>query len=274
MPQRLCTSLILGFALLFGGNASRAMTTITSSALDSIVIFPNDRPTLVAIDTDMQFVAIGYAADNQPVTGMTFAWSTGGNIGRITTPGIFTGERGGIGTITATSGNVSASVGVVVKGRASDLDLKKKPQPTVLGASTSQTGQSRLSAKDQPSTDKTTNSNLNTNTSETAGSPENQQSKSSACTPWPTIAWIGMILVFTVLFIVYFLLLGDSTSLWWWAPPVVLLALLLVLYSGVRCGSSQIWVPIVLLVVGAGIAFLYYQLLRPRGNTIYVPPQR
>lgn len=264
MIQRLLTSFVLGLAVLSGGIAAYAVTTITSSALDHIVVYPNDRPTLVAIDTDMQFIATGYTADNQPVTGITFVWSSSRNIGKINTLGIFTGEHGGIGTVTVTSGSVSASVGIVVKGRASDV--KKNAQPTVLGATTSRIVQSRVN------TNTDTNAALNANASESARSTEQGQTDTVACSAWPTIAWIGLILIFVVLLILYFLLLGDSTSSLWWAPPAVLMIMLLVLYAGVRCGSGQIWVPIVLLAVGAGISFLYYQLLRPRANTLYVPP--
>lgn len=264
MLQRLLASFVLGLAVLSGGSAASAVTTITSSALNHIVVYPNDRPTLVAIDTDMQFIATGYTADNQPVTGITFVWSSSGNIGKINTLGIFTGKHGGIGTVTATSGNVSASVGVVVEGRASDV--KKNAQPTVLGATTSRTSRSQANANTNA------NTNLNANISESAGSTDENPAESAACSVWPTIAWIGLILIFAVLMILYYLLLGDSTSSLWWMPPAVLMIMLLVLYAGVRCGPAQVWVPIVLLAVGAGISYLYYQLLRPRGNTLYVPP--
>lgn len=272
MQQRILASVVLSLALVLGSaGIASAATTITSSALDRMVIFPNDRPTLVKIGTDLQFVATGSTADGRVLQGISFRWSTGGNIGRINDAGIFTGERGGIGTVTARSGGTSATVGVVVKGSASDI-AKQKPKPTVLGTTTSETAQQPITQQETPQ-ETTSNENVNAE-APAAGETTQQETTASACSPWPALAWIGILVAYAVLLVVYYLMLGDTASPWWWVPPAALTVLVLLLYAGARCGTGQTWIPVVHVLVGAGISFLYYQLLRPKGSTIYMPPRQ
>ncbi|MFC1490773.1 Ig-like domain-containing protein, partial [Candidatus Latescibacterota bacterium] len=58
-----------------------------------------------------QFTAVGFDENNEPVTPI---WSTVGNIGTIDEDGLFTAENPGIGTVTATAGELSVEAEVTV----------------------------------------------------------------------------------------------------------------------------------------------------------------
>lgn len=255
--------------LAFGGlSLANAATTVTSSALDHIIILPNDRPTLVNINTDMQFVASGYTADEQPIPGLTFNWSASGGVGRITEDGIFTGERGGIGGVSAKSGTVTATVGVVVRGVAKK-SVKAAPTNTTIPPATTtvtpRTGASpETTTNVAPSGDAgTVNANLAPATPDTMVTTE--------CTTIRGWVWSLIVLVYCILLIVYFFALGDSRTSWWWIWPVLLTAELLILYFSVRCGQFQSWVPWTTAVLGVLIALFYYRLLRPK-DVLTSPP--
>lgn len=244
------------FALFLAGTVfvpAHAAPSITSTAVDHIAIFPNDRPTHVNVNSDIQFVATAYDASNTVVGGVTFTWSVGDGIGKITEDGILRGERGGIGTVTATTGTVSATAGVVVKGVATP----KKPvvKPTVLSATT-----------DAANTNTATNENVNaTNTnSETVAPIQSEESGERSCHPMTTRAWIGILLGYALLLVIYYILLGETRSSLWWIPSAVLTALLVALFVGTQCSAERIWIPITLIVLGGGLSTLYWQLLYPR----------
>ncbi len=248
---------------------AEAATSVISSAVTRIDILPNDRPTRVPVETDQQFVATAYANDGTVVPGVTFRWKTVGGIGRITPDGIFTGERGGIGTVTASSGDVTASVGVVVKGVAKK---KEAPSPTA-------------SAVPAPkaTNDSAAQSNANTNA---VAAPEEAEDDTGTvagdtavteqtCTTLRGWIWVLILLGYFVLLFVYYLALGENLTSWWWLWPLVLTAELFALFWIIRCPGVQRWVPIILLLLGALATYVYVQLLRPKDMRQFTqPPQQ
>lgn len=222
--------------------------TVTSSQLDHIVISPNDRPTRVDQHADQQFLAEGMTADNQAITGLTFTWSVGGNIGTITKDGIFTGTKAGTGTVTAVSGTTAATVGVVVKA--------VKETPVIRATNTA------------PANTNVNSAQTNVNTAVPTTTQEQSTQTQKTCTTLRAWVWILILFAYVIILLVYFLSLGESRTLWWWIWPAALTAELIALQHIVRCTNRDDWVIYATVLVGALISWFYYRLLRPRG----IPP--
>ncbi len=253
---------------VLGGSASLA-TTVTSSALDHIVITPNDRPTIVDVGEDQQFLATGYSADERALDGITFTWSADGNVGTVAENGFFTGVRGGIGRVTATSGGVSASVGVVVSGV--EQPAEPKPEPAAPITPPSSTTTQNVNVAD--------NTNTTTPTEAEAGEEtDNSGQKSSAtttgnatCTTIRAWLWVLILIVYCVILVAYFLSLGESRTMWWWIVPAVLTVASFALFFGTRCGGINAWIPWTLGVLAILLGLFYVRVLRPTENTPIEP---
>lgn len=252
-------TLILAFAaaVLVLPSASAA-TTITSSALDHIVVQPNDRPTVIDIETDQQFIATGYTKDEIALSGLTFHWTSDGDVGIITADGMFTGTRGGIGRVIARNGQITASVGVVVRGVA---------KATPPAAPTSTPSSSTTVQPVVTNTNETVNSNTNDDGAVKGDSVEETPAVASeTTTPCTTIrAWLWLIVLalYCIVLFAYFLSLGESRTLWWWIWPALLTAAPFVLYFGTRCGNTHIWVPWTLGILAILLTVFYLRVLRP-----------
>ncbi len=261
------TLFLLAVALVWTtADASAADPVITSSALDHIVVLPNDRPTRVDISTDQQFVASGYTADGKVLAHITFTWSVGGGIGSITDTGIFTAERGGVGTVIAKSGGVQASVGVVVRGiaPAKKEGVKKQEASSAFGATvapvTPPATPSAVQEDQAGPTDEAQTPEIEGATDDT----QNKEATTQECAPWNPWVWVGILVVYTALLLGYYLSLRQSRTPMWWVLPLLLTVLLLILYVGVRCGMQRPWIPTTLVILGALTSLFYYTLQRPK----------
>lgn len=227
--------------------------TVTSSELDHIEIVPNDRPTRVPLGTDQHFVATGFTAENKAIAGLTFQWSAGGNIGGITKSGIFTAQRAGTGTVTATNGKIAATVGVVVKKpAAANTNAAKTTAPTNTATENGNT-----------------NAGANVNAVQEPVPPAVTETQPSAettaqCTTIRGWLWVLILVVYSFALLLYFLWLGESTTVWWWVVPALLTAIVLVVFDRVHCPGFQRWVWPLFIIAGALLSLFYWNMLRPR----------
>ena len=89
-----------------------ASVTVVPAALHHIVVTPS--PVNVIVNGALQFTATGYDSYNNPITGLTFTWTT--NVGSVDSTGYFTAQATPLfGTVTATIASISgiANVNVV-----------------------------------------------------------------------------------------------------------------------------------------------------------------
>lgn len=237
---------------------SVAATTVTSSVLDHIVIVPNDRPTVVDVGTDQQFLATGFTKENQTLSGITFTWSSDGKVGTVNRDGIFTGKKGGIGRVTARSGSVTASVGVVVHGVAA----AQTPAKTAVIPPSSTTVQPVVT-----NTNTSAPTNTNTDQGTVKGATTENTAKPAAstksCTTIRAWLWVLILLLYCIVLFAYFLSLGESRTMWWWVWPAIITAAPYVLYFLTRCGTTHLWVPWTLGVLAVLLGLFYVRVLRP-----------
>lgn len=229
--------------------------TVFSTAVDHIVIQPNDRPTIVDQNTDMQFLATALSATNEEIPGLTFSWGVGGDVGTITPAGIFTGTRGGIGQVIAKTGNVTASVGVVVRASASAQPPANAKTPKPATATNTNTPVTPSATVTEPVIEAAP---------ETPSTAADQAPSQTTCTTLRTWVWVLLVLGQALLLFIYFLTLGDSRALWWWVWPLLSTAGLITLHHALRCGEFNSWIPWSVVIVGLLNAVFYVRVLRPK----------
>lgn len=260
---------VASFVLFLQG--AWAATTITSSSLSSIVIMPNNRPTVVDLFTDQQFLATGYAEDGQPLTGLTFQWSVGGEIGRINNQGIFTASKGGIGTITARNGSITATVGVVVKGAPPITEPAKTSVKKSVLPKTTTVVQEINTTQTTPEPQNSQGAVLGASTDDdpslaaaTTIEPPNNTNAPVTCTTIRGWVWALIFFGYILISFLYYLSLGESRTGWWWLWPLLLTGLIIALFSAIRCPTHQLWVPWTSGILAILLGLFYIQFLRPR----------
>ena len=117
--------------------------------LSRLEISPYAKPFKIQEDKSQVFTVKGFDTDNNKVTILDPEWSTTGEkvaIGKIDKNGKFIATHGGIGRITAEAGELSASVGIIVKEVKAAVPVKKK---TTAAPTTTGTGGTRNAEKSQ-----------------------------------------------------------------------------------------------------------------------------
>ncbi len=249
--KRLLLVLALSAVLPFSAQA----VSVSSTAVDHIVVQPNDRPTIVDQNTDLQFLATAFSAANEEISAVTFSWVVSGDVGTITSSGIFTGTRGGIGQVIAKTGNVTASIGVVVRAVAG----AKPPANTNTPAPAITTNINTPAIPSATVTEPVVEATLETPSITEATTPS-----ATTCTTLRNWVWVVVVLGQALLLFVYFLTLGDSRTLWWWVWPLLSTAGLITLHDALRCGGFNTWIPWSVATVGILIAVFYLRALRPK----------
>ncbi len=263
MNMRSTTRLFVSIAVLVVGTvlpfAMSAAPSVTSSVLDHIVVFPNDRPTIVDLGSDQQFLATGFSSENTELPNLTFSWTVDGGIGSIATNGIFTPTKGGIGTVIARNGQITASIGVVVRGRAvianTNTNTVEPPLPTTT---------TTVKEVAQTTPGEASNTNTTIAPQESPNTAAATTTASTSCTTLRAWVWVVILLGYLLLSFVFYLSLGESTTIWWWVWPAGLTALLLILFNAVHCAEHQRWVPMAIVLLGILLGLFYARLLRPR----------
>ncbi|MFY9605831.1 MAG: hypothetical protein WAS24_03770, partial [Thermoplasmata archaeon] len=109
-----------------GSHSTPVSATVTAGPLAYIVV----EPTVISVDAgaNASLTAKGYDAFGNEVSGLTFVWTLSDlSLGDIVTAGThaanatYEASGGGSGTITVSSGGVSAQVGVLIKEKTGTL---------------------------------------------------------------------------------------------------------------------------------------------------------
>lgn len=231
-----------------GFTAQPFQITVTPGALTALTITPNDRPTIVKKDASVTFTAHGVDAEGNTVPLERVGWTATGDVGTISSTGVFTGKKGGIAEITAQLGVARASVGVVV----TDVqETPVTPKGAVLGDSTTTASEEApgdvLAATDT--------------TPQESGSANVQ-----SCNNWPPIVIFGMIVVYPIVLIAYNRYMNKRPNTFWWLFPALLTVIALIIYSKYLCEGTYLWWPWVMLGIGVIITMLMAPRHTPEQN--------
>lgn len=234
-----------------GGYVTQAWQIVVSTgSIATLVVTPNDRPTVINVGSSKQFSVTGTdqygnAAD---LTGLT--WTVAGTIGTITNNGLFYAEHGGIGSVIATSGTVSAMIGVVAKDIRPTLVNEIDGEPLPTNTETAQTDNKPVTnaapaAAEEAALPAATIESADT----TATAPAADES--GACSNLSrTGMWFILIGYFAVV-LGYYVFERNNRSAAWWIFPLLMTAIGLIIYYKYICVGTFRWWPWSLL--GSGV---------------------
>ena len=250
----------------YGGFSDTVFVNVTTGTLYHIVVTPNSKPEVIQEGNSRDFNAKGYDADNNEVTLFDLTWSTTGEkvaIGKIDQNGKLTATHGGIGKVTASSGDVSASVGVVVKQVKKTTTVVTLPEPSTGGTGGIVTGGEETTT---PPGEETVGEEETTPEEELQSTEEGEVAGATAseCTTWPWWVWYLLTAGYIIFLILYYMNLqrlekDHGLVRNWWAVPLLLTAVLLVIYFLYRCPDVFLRWPWVLILSGVIVSAIYYQ---------------
>jgi len=234
----------------------------------SIVITPNNKPTVVEIDANQQFSAKSYDKNNNEVSDVQLTWMTDENIGTIGSDGLFMAKIGGIGSVTAQAGEAEATIGLVVTdtpqetATTTDESTKTADTEETIEPSTTDTNTNQESAIVEETTEGESTEVIATEEQTDEGASEEEE----PCTNPSTWLLILILVIYVIVLAVYYRYEKKHKSAAWWIFPFLLSIIGLMVYYKYVCPSTYLWWPWVL--VGLGIILtLFYKGRRKTGQS-------
>lgn len=235
--------------------------TVSSGELAELDISPNDKPTQVTLGETVQFTSKGYDTDGNSVSIGRIAWTTAGDIGSISSDGVFSAERSAIGEVVANIGDTKKSVGVRVTGTNVIEETPLAPQGQVLGEATEE------SSSDEESADEA----VVTASEETMSTEEVSDQNNKDCVNWKTWIIVFLVLVYAAILIWYYGYIKRRPHVLWWLFPIVLTILSLIVYTRYICEGTYLWWPWVIIIIGVILTTLFQPRVKSSGSNDQLP---
>lgn len=249
---------------------------VVAGELNRLEISPYAKPFKIQENKSQVFTVKGFDSDNNEVTILDPEWSTTGEkvaIGKIDQNGKFLATHGGIGRVTAKAGELSASVGIIVKEVKAAAPAKKKIAPVATGGTggdepvSDQAGEPAESdlSEEEPvvSSEETKPAENDEEANGTVAGEEEQ-----ACTTLPWWVWYLLAAFYAIFLIIYYMNLrrldkehGMVRN--WWAIPLLLTGVILGIYFLYRCPGVFLRWPWAMILIGVIISAIYYQSREP-----------
>lgn len=242
-----------------GGYSSQAwQVAVSAGQVSSIVILPNDRPTVINLGDSHQFSAAAFDAYNNSLPSTGLIWTTTDGLGTMSSNGFFVSNKAGTGTISAQIGDLKSTVEISVKDiRTSLVTLSNTNTNTTNTNQQNSIVKNTNSAKTNTAGNSTnTNQQIspNTNANTNASTDENQTNQS--CTNMKNWIIILILVLYPILLAIYYQYEKRHTSGGWWLFPFFLTVVGLIIYYKYICSGTYLWWPWVL--VGLGIIITWW----------------
>lgn len=233
--------------------------TVAPGAVAALAVTPNNRPTVVNLGDNQQFTVSAADRNGNVITNAVITWSTDAKIGSINQSGLFLAAKGGTGFVAATSGDIKASIGVVVKDIRPTLVTNTNSRATNTNASgeaastTKSTNTNKTNTNTPDVSDQTISGNTDTSTNTNS---ENNNQNSSCTNP---ARWIMFILlaIYAVILLVYYRYEKKHTSSAWWIFPFLLTVIGLIFFYKYVCSGTYLWWPWLLVGLGVILTVFY-----------------
>ena len=231
--------------------------TVGPGAITSIVITPNDRPTIVNIGDSQLFTAIAYDQYNNELPKAELTWLTDEEIGSIDQRGLFLAKKGGLGFVAIENGNVKTSIGVVVKDIRSTLVTEQDTSQEKIVTETTTTTPTRTATEPEETTEEVIEESViaGAETEETVETTTEEEEPCTNPAHWLTIL---MLIVYTIMLLVYYQYEKKHKSNAWWIFPFLLTFIGLLVYYRYICPQTYLWWPWLMVSLGV-IITLYYK---------------
>lgn len=240
-----------------GGYDNQAwQITVRPAAVSSLVIAPNDRPTLVNIGDHQQFTVSASDQYGNERSDASISWTTDEKFGSINQDGLFLASKAGTGFVAATSGEAKSSVGVIVKDIRGTLVNATNTNQT-------NTNQPEAAATTKPQTKNTNESqevikaDNNANVAGATDQAPAKQTTSTTCTNPSTWLLILALVIYAIVLIVYYRFEKKHPSPAWWIFPLLLTVIGLIIDYRYICTQTYLWWPWMLVGLGAVITLFY-----------------
>lgn len=238
--------------------------TVTPADVASVIILPNDRPTVVEIGQNEQFTVTVTDQYQNAIQEPTITWSTDSAIGTITSAGLFTPTHGGTGYVAAQVATVKASIGVVAKDtRTAQVTTTNTNATTSTNTAASTINNSNKST----STNTAASTNANANTGEVISADTNTNTQTTEptatepCTNPNHKLIISMLFIYAIILAIYYSYERRHKNSGWWIFPFLITFIGVIIYYKYFCSGSYLWWPWVLVGIGV-VLTLYYKLRR------------
>ncbi|MFH1207574.1 MAG: hypothetical protein V1668_03125 [Patescibacteria group bacterium] len=237
--------------------------TVTAADVATVIITPNDRPTVVAIGQNKQFTVAMADAYENAITNQAITWTTDSAIGTVTSTGLFTPTHGGTGFVAAQAGTVKASVGVVAK----DSRTEQVSASNTNESSNANSSGTAASIVNNANKNNSTNVNSSTNTNEAISADTNTNAQTSESAETQPCAnpnhklIISILIIYAIVLAVYYTYERRHKNGGWWIFPFLATFIGVIIYYKYFCADTYLWWPWVLVGIGV-VLTLYYKLRR------------
>jgi len=252
-----------------GGYDSQAwQITVNAGAVASLVVTPNDKPTIVNLGNNQQFSVIASDQHGNEISDAEISWTTDEEFSSINQQGVFTAKKGGITFTAAKSGEVETSVGVVVKDIRSTLVTENTASEEPTDAADEETSTAEETTTEEATTIKDTDTEEEETATdeiimgeETATATEEATTEEEEEGPCTNMAhWLTflILIIYAVLMVIFYRYEKKHKSGSWWIFPFLLTFIGLIIYYKNFCAQTYLWWPWVLVGIGV-IITLYYK---------------
>jgi len=241
--------------------------SVNAGDVDTIIITPNDRPTIINIGDNKQFSAKLFDKNSNEIFNATTTWSTDEQYGSIDANGLFLAKVGGIGFVAATVDKVKTSVGVVVKDIRDTLvtedeieevaeTTQEEPSDDTI-TSTAATETDTAAPEEETITEEGGVEGEETVYSDNEATEQDAEGETEECNNWPQWLIILMPIIYGVVLFVYYIYEHKKKTPSWWIFPILLTAIALVIFYKYICTGTYGWWPWIVILIGMVLTALF-----------------
>ncbi len=210
----------------------------------TIVVTPNDRPTIMTVDQTHQFKAMAYDKYGNLIEGTKFSWTSDGEFTAVDSNGLVTAVEPGTGYVKANIGDIQSAPGIVVKA--------KEPIDEIV------TNTNNNGTEDG---DELIENDENTENAELFTALDNddeEDTEEEVCDENINHSFtFFLLIIYAAILVIYFLYEKKHKSPSWWIFPLLISFIGLIVYYRYFCPQTYLWWPWVMVIIGVIITGYY-----------------
>lgn len=219
--------------------------TVEPGDVRSIVVTPNDRPTIMTVDQTHQFEAKAFDNYGNPIDGAKFSWTSDAEFTTVDQNGIVTAVTEGIGYVKANIGDIQSAPGILVKAKPVTDEVVTNTDDEVSDNSNEDVTENEDGDETELFTAMDDNEDKAEETDEVCEENINH-----------TMTFVLLIL-YSVILVIYFLYEKKHKSSSWWIFPLLISFIGLIVYYRYFCPQTYLWWPWVMVIIGVIVTGYY-----------------
>lgn len=215
----------------------------------SIVVTPNDKPTIMEQDKTAQFTAMAYDNYGNLIEGVDFSWTADNEFVTVDDNGLVTAVEVGTGFVKANIGDIQAAPGIVVQSAAPIDEIVNT------NADETNTNNSEVTNSDGEVSSELDGVELlsSVNDDENADGDEEKVCEENIN---HSLTFI-LLIIYAAILVIYFLYEKKHKSSSWWIFPLLITFIGLIIYYRYFCPQTYLWWPWVMVIIGVIITGYY-----------------